>query len=213
MSRNFAVISKALPHSPFGSPGVNSVPTRRPSEHAASSGEYLGLVHLLFHARSAVALVPGGAWSGSEEGVSRIAETLAVNLAATGKRVVVVSVRNLLALREITVPEESQFTPGNSSQVWRWPSLAAQKIDVSKPRESSGQCNWLDMLRHKFDAVLLDCPSLASFPGVSDIAAMGDTAVLAVEAGRATKAQIEQDQRALRASGARMVGCILIQRT
>ncbi len=212
MSRNFAVISKALSHSPFGSPTVNSVPAKAPSDQLTGSGEYLNLVHLLFHGPAAVAIVPGGSWSGSEEGVSRIVENLSAHVAALGKRVVVVSVRNVLDLNEMAVPEESQFTTGHLRQVWRWPSLITQKIDASKPRESSGQRNWLGILRHKFDAVLLDCPGLASAPGVQEIAAMADAAVLAVEAGRATKTQLEQDQRAFRASGVRMVGCILIQR-
>ena len=96
--------------------------------------------------------------------------------------------------------------------VWLWPSESVQNIEPFKPREAVRSGNWLDDLRRTFDSVLLDCPPLAASTGAAEVAAMADATILAVEAGRTSKQQIQRDQRVLQLAGARLAGCILIQR-
>jgi hypothetical protein len=203
MSRSFVLLGTAA--SELGNASPAPVPVDRPS-----SGEYFELIRQLFHDRAAVAIV-GSNNGGSAVSVSSIAEDLAAELGAFGKRVVVVSVNRLLRMNPVTIPDELAFMPGNSPQVWVWPAPAGQKIEFFKSRQD-GRGNWLDSLRLNFDSVVLDCPDLEGSPGVTEVAAMADAAVLAVRAGLASKQQIHEDQRALQLRGARIAGCILIQR-
>jgi hypothetical protein len=48
-------------------------------------------------------------------------------------------------------------------------------------------------------------------PGITEVAVMADAAILIAEAGRTSKQQIQQDQRALQLRGAKVVGSILVQ--
>ena len=167
------------------------------------------MVHLLFRTPAAVAIVGGHV---SKGGTSDVAENLAAELGASGKRVVVVDVSTLLSNPSIPVPDDASFVLGSSTQVWLWPRSSEQRIEIYKPREASGPRHWLDALRDRFDAIVLDCPNIETVAGVSEVASMADTTVLAIEAGVRSKRQIEQDQSALQLRGATVVGCILIQR-
>jgi Mrp family chromosome partitioning ATPase len=126
---------------------------------------------------------------------------------------VIVPVHRLLRMNPITPPDETAFAPGNVPQVWLWPAPVGQKIEFFKPRESDDRGSWLDSLRRTFDSVLLDCPHVDGAPGVTEVGAMADAAVLAVEAGVTSKQQIQQNQRALQLRGAKVAGSILIQRS
>jgi len=205
MSRNFAVLSKALPTALH--PDVESPP----QPPAAPEGEFAAVIRLLFPAPAAVAIV-GASDSGSDPespAADRIAHGLADELAASGKRVVLVPVKNLLLMNPIGIPDPADFVPGSTPYVWVWPPPESQKIEFFRPagssRETGGVENWLDALRRDFDAVILDCP------GVTEAAAMADAAVLAVHAGRTSAEQLRQCQQALQLRGARVVGCILVQ--
>jgi Mrp family chromosome partitioning ATPase len=184
-----------------------------PVESVSHPEDYLQMIRVLFHSPAAVALL-GACGTGEDiaEGVSEIAENLAAGLSVAGKRVVVVSVDMLLRLSPITDPEETSFMPGKQPEVWLWPSVVGRKIDFPESDEPSGPGNWLDFLRRNFDAVVLDCPGLEQAPGVVEVAAMADAVVLAVEAGITPRQQIRRDQLALQLRGARIVGCILIER-
>ena len=186
-------------------------------EEATRPGEYFEVIRQLFRSPTAVAIIGGSRGTGSAgEGVSEISGNLAAELASSGNRVVVVSVALLLRMNAIAIPAETDFTHGERRDVWLWPSREGQKIEFIKTREAAksrepGPSNWLESLRRDFDFVVLDCPSLEDAPGVTEVAAMADAALLAVEAGRTPKQQIVQDQQALRLRGARVAGCILIQ--
>jgi Mrp family chromosome partitioning ATPase len=103
--------------------------------------------------------------------------------------------------------------------VWLWPpplrQKVSQKIEFFRPaesnRETGGVENWLDALRRDFDAVILDCPGVEGSPGVTEVAAMADAAVLAVEAGHTSAEQLRHCQQALQFRGTRVVGCILVR--
>ena len=214
MSRNFAVLSKALPtalHPELEPPAAPAHPSAPPSDMA---GEFAAVIRLLFAAPAAVAIV--GA-SDSEEGAYRIARGLAEELAVSGKRVVVVPVKNLLRMNPINIPDPADFVPAGTPHVWLWPAPVSQKIEFFRPaevpRETGAAGNWLDALRRHFDAVVLDCPSVEGAPGVTEVAAMADAAVLAVRAGRTSTEQLRHSQQALQLRGARVVGCILIQQS
>jgi Mrp family chromosome partitioning ATPase len=212
MSRHFAVLGKgASADFPASHPG-NLLSARSQVESASPSGEYLELIRHLFLGPTAVAVV-GGNSGRSTEGVSAIVQSMAAELAAFGKRVVIVPVNQLLLMNSITAPDEQAFAPGDAQRIWFWPSSASQKIEFFKSRESDTPGNWLDVLRRNFDSVLLDCPHVEGAPGVSEVGAMADAAVLVVETGLTSKQQIRQDQRALQLRGARVAGSILIRRT
>jgi hypothetical protein len=210
MRRVTTILSKA--DSPVGGP------PEKPGERAAGSENFLQLIDLLFHGTAVVALVAcsrGTGFSGesvSEEGVLATVENLAAELAACGKRVVVVSVDMLLRMIPIMVPEETNFATGKQPGVWLWPASFGQKIDFLDSGEPCGPGDWLGFLRRNFDSVVLDCPALGLGPGVTEVAAMADATVLAVEAGVTPKRMIQQDQIALQLRGVRVAGCILVQR-
>jgi len=210
MSRHFAVLGKAASPELFESHSGSPSPLGVPVESALPSPEYRELIQHLFHGPTAVAIV-GGNFGASTENVSAIVESLAAELGVFGKRVVIVPVNKLLRMNPITAPNETAFAPTHAPRVWLWPSPASQKIEFFKSRESDDRSNWLDSLRRNFDCVLLDCPHIDEAPGVTEVGAMADAAVLVVETGLTSKHQIQQDQRALQLRGARVAGSILIQ--
>lgn len=181
-----------------------------------SSGEYSDLIRELFIRPAAVAFVGShslaGNRGGKSEGPCGIAGNLAAELAMPGRRVVVVAVNMLLNMNPITVPQEGDFMPTSTPNIWIWPGSSGQKIEYLKSRETAGPGTWLDSLRRSFDSVLLDCPEVGVAPGVIELAVMADTTVLIAEAGRTSKQQIQQDHRALQLRGARVAGSILVQR-
>jgi Mrp family chromosome partitioning ATPase len=203
MSRNSVVLEKAASEA--------SLPlhaAQTPIEATARSGEYLDLIRRLFHHPSVVAVVSSGS-GGSAAGVS---EEIAAELAASGTRVVVVPVANLLRMNPIAVPDRTAFMPGSARNVWLWPSPLGQQIEFFKSRGPADPDSWLDCLRRNFDSVLLDCSAGEVTPGIADIAAMADAVVLVAEAGRTTRQQIQRDQRALQLRDAKLAGCILLRR-
>ena len=202
MSRNFAVLSKALPKALH--------PETELDPPAPTEGEFAAVIRLLFPAPAAVAIV---GTSDSEDAANHVARGLAEELAASGKRVVLVPVKNLLLMNPIGIPDPADFVLGTTPHLWLWPpplsQKVSQKIEFFRPAEPSrktgGVENWLDALRRDFDAVILDCP------GVTEVAAMADAALLAVHAGHTSTEQLRHAQQALQLRGARVVGCILVQ--
>lgn len=189
------------------------------AREAPRSGEYLELIRQYFHTRSVVAIVAVG----SDRDVGHVCENIAAELAASGNRVVIVSLeallrvvsRNdaLLHMNPLATPEESGYTKGRTPNVWLWPSAAGGQVEFFKPRTPPDPAGtWLDSLRLTFDSVLLDCPATEIAPAVAQLAAMADSGLLVVEAGRTTRRQIQHDQRALQLRGVKLAGCILMQR-
>ena len=202
MSRNSALLSRA---------GLNTLPPRTehpPLEAITLSGEYLHLIRRLFAIPSVVAI--GG--SGPSERIRSICEGIALELAANAKRVVMVPVATVLGINPMEIPDETAFVPGKAPNIWIWPPSSGHQIEFFKLRQSADQENWLGALRRNFDAVLLECPALGTTAGVGEVMALADAAVLTVEAGRTSKRQVQQDQRALLFRGAKVAGCILIKR-
>jgi hypothetical protein len=201
MSRNSVLLSRA---------GVNTLPplTEHPSLGSlVGPGEYQHLIRRLFAKPSIVAI--GG--SGSSDAVRKICDDIASELASAGGRVVVVPVATALGANPTEIPNETAFVPGNAPNIWIWPPSTGHEIELFEFREPTGQENWLGALRRNFDAVLLDCPALGTMAGVGKVMALADAAVLAVEAGRTSKHQVQQDQRSLQLNGAKLAGCILIK--
>ncbi len=195
----------------LGLSGVNTLPLRTELSSILGtlpSGEYLHLIRRLFAIPSVVAI--GG--SGSGDSVRRVCDGIAVELAACGKRVVVVPIATSLAVNPMEIPDDSTFVPGRAPNTWIWPPSSGSQIEFLKYRQPEEQESWVGALRREFDAVLLDCPALGTTPGVGDVMAMADAAVLVVEDGRTSKRQLQRDQRALELRGAKLAGCILIKR-
>ena len=164
--------------------------------------EYGELIQRLFQGPSAVAIVG----IGLEKGVVGVCEGIAKELAAAGKRVVIVPVDSLLR-------SETSLISMLARNVWRWPSPLGRPLEFFNSSESKQPDaeNWLDVLRRNFDSVLLDCPAVDMMFGVTEVAAMADAAVLVVQSGQTSRNQVQDDQRALQLRGATLAGCILLQ--
>lgn len=222
MSRNFAVLSKSNL-----SAVAQHVPP--PAEAPPSPAGYVELIRRVFHGCSVVAVV------GCDiDDAAGVCDDIAAELAASGKRVVVVSSDKLLKLGEQGLPDSNPAlaaaesgcvpgtVPGAAPNVWHWPAPPAQQLrffrSANLPRQGPPDPDkWLNMLRQNFDSVLFSCLALeqdkpGTETGIVDIAAAADMTVLVVEAGRTTRQRILHDQRALQSRGARLAGCILVRR-
>jgi hypothetical protein len=197
-------VASSESESPFASEAM-------PLASAPPSSEYSELIQSLFHTPTVIAIV--GSSDGHNESRPGMAERFAAELGATtGKRTVVVALDKLLGLKAPSAAHQVTYAPGNAPHVWLWPSQESTPIEFLKSRGDIYPRNWLDTLRRNFDCVLLDCPNIQTAPGVTEIAAMADAVILAVEEGHTSKQQIQQDQQTLQLMGARVVGFILIQR-
>jgi Mrp family chromosome partitioning ATPase len=197
MSRNSLILQRAVSEHPV-------VPS--PTAAVPRSGEYLDLVRRLCQTNSIIAVVNSGSGTRSPEACRGIA----AELAASGNRVVIVQVAELLRMREL--PDANDCLPGRVPNVFLWPSTTGSPVEffpAATPAPSAG--NWLGSLRRKFDSVLLDCPPLENASAAA-IAAMADAAVLVVEAGQTTKQQIQRDQHLLGSRNIKLAGCILMRR-
>jgi hypothetical protein len=186
MSRNYAVLEKSG------------------SQLLAPAGRYSDLIARFFQTPAAVAIV--------SRGDARICEDIAAELAAAGKRVIIVPVNALLRMNPVPVPHQPDYVPGRNENVWLWPSPAGANISFFKSRVDLDPVQWLESLRLNFAAVLLDCPAPGTTPGSAEIAAMADAAVLAAEAGVTTKLQVRQDCQLLQSKGVKLAGTILTRR-
>ena len=193
MSRNALILEKETPDK---SPQVK---WRR--------AEFRGLIHRLFHDNAAAALIGPDADSRTSE----VCWGLAKELAADGHRVVIVDVER--TLRADALPPVTACSPGGAANISFWPAIAEDALEPSHFDSSSlADSDWISSLRHAFDAVLLNCPSLETEPEAAEIAARADAAVLVVQAGQTKKKQILQEERALERRGAKLAGCILMRR-
>jgi Mrp family chromosome partitioning ATPase len=211
MSRNLAILSKTASQAGYATDSDSPSAATVPTASVPASGDYSEVIRQLFKGPAAVAVVGGN--RGAEHGVSRISENLASELAITGKRVIVVVVTRVLQMNPIAVPHEADFTPSKTPHVWTWAPPGGRKTEVFKSLDVCDSGNWLDRLRRTFDAVLLDCPGVEETPGVSEVAAMADAALLVVEAGHTSKRQLQHDQWSLLLRGATVAGFILVQRS
>jgi len=198
MSRNALILQKSeTPGGPVSGPIAGPVPPPR-------STEFVELARKLFRNRSVVAVVGAGSGSRSDEACHGIA----AELAAGGHRVVIVQVE--AALQAHILPPATAARPWKVPNVWLWPPLAEPSVEFFPSQQSQApELDWLSPLRREFDAVLLDCAACDSAP---NIAAMADATVLTIESGVTEKQQILRDQRTLELRGAKLVGCILMQR-
>jgi Mrp family chromosome partitioning ATPase len=186
----------------------------RPARTQDSSNDFVELIRSLFQHPSAIAIVGSCCAPDSDTGpdsASFVAEGLAAELGSTGNRVVVVPVTKLLRMNPVILSERSAFLPGRDPHVWMWPASFGQTLEFFECGDSRGKGDWLDSLRRNFYSVVLDCPYVEGMPGVTEVAAMADAAVLAVEAHRTSREQIQRNQQVLQVRGIRIAGCILIQ--
>lgn len=197
MSRNALILGKAGTED-----GGNTRPAWLPG-----AGDYVDLVRRLFQGHSVVAVLD----SGSRHRGPEACRGIAAEIAAARKTVVIVEVRALPRMRQL--PHTTQCVPGQAPNISVWPPGAGAAVEFfpsTAPPDPSG--NWLDSLRGNFDAVVLDCPAASTGSATAEIAAMADSAVLVVEAGRTTKQEIARDQRMLRMRGVKLAGCVLMVR-
>jgi hypothetical protein len=197
MSRNFAVLEKIAPEKPLPAPPAPG--------HLAPHTEYAELIRRLFQAPTAVAVIGVDA----AERVSEICIGIAVELAGSSRRVLVVSVEKILGMNPISVPDVAGFTP-SAPNVWTWQSPAGPRFEIFRS-PAPAESNWLDALRRSFDFILLDCSSVRLEPGAARLAAAADATVLVVRESQTEKQQIRSVQHTLQFNGARVAGSVLIR--
>jgi hypothetical protein len=202
MSRNFAVLGKSVSAFPASDGQRDDRMEQVARDPAIPIPVYTELIQRLFHGRSVVAVVGDSA--------DHACEGIAAELAASGRRVVVVAAQRLTHSGSSALAGEPALTPGSPHNIWRWPSPLNRHIDFfgSSPAVELDAAGWLDDLRRNFDSVLLNCDLRDS---ELEIAAMADAAVLVVEAGRTTKQQVQRDQRAIQSKNVKLAGSILVQ--
>ncbi len=202
MSKTFAVLEKAALE-------ATRLPHASPS--ADHPGDYGELDPTALPERaSVVAVIGSNVASRAPAGAGSVTQAIAAELAAAGKRVVIVPVDQLLRINPLPLPDESNLTPGAGPNVWLWPMPSGQRLEFFRNRRSPASGGWLDALRGRFDAVLLDCPSGINAAGITEISAMADAAVLIVEAGLTLRQKLQSDQRALQLGGVKLAGCVWI---
>jgi hypothetical protein len=74
---------------------------------------------------------------------------------------------------------------------------------------------WEDLhaLRQRFGFVLVDCPAMRVAPSMFTLANLCDAAVLVVAAGEASRSDIENAQKLLKASSVKLMGTVLNKQT
>jgi Mrp family chromosome partitioning ATPase len=77
----------------------------------------------------------------------------------------------------------------------------------------STRCARLEMLRRKFDYVIIDCPAVCVTGEISGLAGFADGVVMVVGAGRSTKQQIAYALGVVEQAGGVVKGCVLNRRT
>jgi hypothetical protein len=219
MSRNFAVLGKAGAAAASAKASAERVPFERGRAAADPIPQYSELIRRLFQDGSVAAVVGSGF-----DGVIGICDSIAAELAASGKRTVVVHTGRLVRMSPAELGAETTIVPGSATNIWHWPSPPDRQIEFFRShypvKIDTGK--WLDFLRRNFDCVLLGCQplelqnqelqELVEANGITEIASAADAAVLAVEAGQTARRQIQRDQRALQSRGVRLAGCILIRK-
>jgi hypothetical protein len=197
MSKNFAVLGKIAPEKPLPAPPA-------PGQYTPPT-EYAELIRRLFHSPTAVAVIGVD----PAERVSEICIRIAAELAASSRRVLVVSVEKILGMNPISVPDIAGFTPA-APNVWTWQSPAGPKLEIFRS-PAPAETNWLDALRRSFEFILLDCSSVRLESGAARVAAVADATVLVVQESQTEKQQIRSVQHTLQFGGARLAGSILVR--
>lgn len=165
------------------------------------TGEFTGLACRFCRHRCVMAVV------GAEKGTrtNSASRGIAAELASNGRRVVIVRVDDLA--RAGSVPSVRACSPSGIPNVWVWPSNAESGVDFYQmPEEDAIEADWLGALRSEFDCLLLECSTRRL-----EIAALADSAVLVIEAGKSARDQVKATQRSLERNGVKLAGCILMQ--
>ena len=199
--KNFAVLAGVRRHN-----GAASLVADPEAKRNIRETEFKRLVDLLFQHPCVVAVI--GSCSG--QSVTGICEAIATEASAGGSRVVIVSVQTLLASSPVTPPDQTVFSPGPVGNVWFWPARDGLPREVADNADSEPQQDWLDSLRLQYDYILLDCPAPDTTPASASIAALADSAVLAVDTARTQRYQLLVNQRSLQLCGVKLSGCILV---
>ena len=76
----------------------------------------------------------------------------------------------------------------------------------------SVRCARLEILRRRFDYIVLDCPAICEGGDMAGVAPLVDSILLVVAAGRSTKQQLAYAQQVISQSGGSLVGCVLNRR-
>jgi Mrp family chromosome partitioning ATPase len=184
----------------------SSAPVLKQLRVETRAGEYAGIAGCLLRAGSVIAVI------GADPTVrtAAVERGIAAELGAGGKRVVVVPAEGLS--RAEVLPPAAACVPSAELNVWLCGRTAEGTVDFFPPPvRPSAPPDRLHEFRRAFDVVLLDCAT-ADAPGVLDLAAKADAAVLVVDAGRTARQQVQRTRRVLDLAGVKLAGCVLMQR-
>ncbi len=134
------------------------------------------------------------------EGVTHVVESLGRKLAEhTWERILLTTFADLGGAASAPFDDASQRVP----QVQR----------MARPRGNPAQraLRWEDLqgLRRRFGFVLVDCPAMRTSSAILNASSTCDGAVLVVAAGEAKRSEIENAQKILQASSAKLLGMVL----
>jgi capsular exopolysaccharide synthesis family protein len=162
--------------------------------------------------------------AGPNEGKSTTACNLAIVFAEAGKRVVLVdadlrrprlaeylNLEGAVGLTNVLVGQarlEVALQPWSGDKVFVLPSGSIPP----NPSELLGSRHMTELLRRleeRFDAVIIDTPPLLPVTDAAVIASTVDGVVLVSRCSKTTTTQAKQAANALKAVGARLLGCVL----
>jgi capsular exopolysaccharide synthesis family protein len=160
--------------------------------------------------------------AGPAEGKSTTVCNLAIVLAETGRKVLLVDadlrrpsladyfgLEGAVGLTNVLV---GQAKLDSALQTWGSITVLPSGTIPPNPSELLGSRNMTELmkkLQERFDAVIVDAPPLLPVTDAAVLASIVDGTVLVARAGRTTAAQLKVATEALRSVGARILGCVL----
>lgn len=176
---------------------------REPSRTEGDSPDYyLSLIRKLLELRLAQdgAVIAAFTSVSRGEGVTYVVESLAFELSKhTGEAILITPSSGL----------------ADASSAHFWEPQRIQRLSRSPERHSLFRVpgrDDLQILKHKFGFVLVDCPAMQESSAILGIAKLTTAAFMVVAAGQARRDSVENAQRTLDTTGVRLGGLILNKR-
>src|SRR5262249_45486688 len=142
-------------------------------------------------------------------GVSYVTGKIATELwRHSGQAVLVATAASLCGLEPIHLESAGPDAPRNG-KVWQ----LARTFPESELDSASLHAETVQLLRRRFDYVVIVCPAMKASTAVFPVATVADGVVMVVAAGEARRDEIEQAQSALQSASCNLLGFVLNKRT
>ena len=145
----------------------------------------------------------------SGEGVSYVVQALAREIAQhTAGQILMTTARGLRHLVPADLPDAGK-NDARTTRVWHVNDTYHEPCAGS----ADFQLETMELLRRRFDYVLIDCPTLGESTATLSLARASDGVLLVVAAGEVRREQVEQAQELIQGSSSNLLGLILNKRT